>query len=80
MIETAQDGRWDDGATWKGGAVPSISDTVEVRHSVTADRQPEELAELIVVYAPGGSLTVSILASREIVVTGGSNVRTGGSG
>ena len=33
-ITSAQDGYWDNSATWTGGAVPTSSDTVEIAHNV----------------------------------------------
>ena len=33
-ITSAQDGYWDDAATWTGGVVPSSSDTAEIAHDV----------------------------------------------
>lgn len=66
VCRTAQDGPWDDPATWTGGSVPTQDDDVELSHHVTIS--DEIYAANIIIKAGGGiSVDPSILPDNSII-------------
>ncbi len=66
-VVSAQDGDWNNGATWAGGIAPTSADSVVVQHMVNI-LNGDSCMHLYV--APAGTLQNKVNGSRTLVITG----------
>ena len=65
-INSANNGNWNDGATWEGELVPGIGDDVVIKHAVTSDVARTVNSLSIITSGTSGSLT----GGFDLTVTG----------